>query len=79
MGRGSSEANNVVRDEKWQGAVESGGGQSARVPFGVTVTEDKGGVDGCGRQAEKGRNANEDIVVRGSLRGEKRKTTSVLT
>ena len=67
----------MVRDEKWQGVMESGGGQSARVPFGVTVTEDKGGVDRCGRQAEKGRHAIKDIVVRGGLRGEKRETTSV--
>ena len=58
--------------------MDSGGGQSARVAFRVTVTEDKGGVARCGRQAEKDRNTNENIMVRGGLRGEERETTSVL-
>ena len=65
VGRGRREANDVVREEKRQGVVESGGSRSARVPFGVAVTEDQGRVDRCERQAEKGRNTSKDIVVRG--------------
>ena len=79
MGRGRSEANDVVREEKREGVVESCGSQSARVPFGVAVTEDQGRVDRCERQAEKGRNTRKDIVVRGGPRGEKWGTASILT
>ena len=79
VGRGRSEANDVVREEKRESVVESGGSQSARVPFGVAVTEDQERDDRCERQAGKGRNTGKDIVVRGGPRGENWETASVLT
>ena len=78
VNRGGGETNDIVMEEERQGVGESSGGLSARVPVEVAVTEEKGGADRGGRQAEKGRDTHKNVMERGGSRGEEGETTSVL-
>ena len=63
VNRCGGETNDMVMEEERQGVGQRSGGESARVPVGVAVTEEKGGADRGGRQAEKGRDTQKDVMV----------------